>query len=555
MLLLVGSSFIGNAPDPADDESIDEAIEILMGCALVAKYIPPGVKYNNLPLNNIGDKNTDIQKEAINITDRMVSWANDCWRSGLCDWIIINPVNGNCMRNNGSQAPDCSPNTGSGNFSHLSTGVAVAANAITGKTTYIPASGNSIVWLLIPGALEILDIGVADDPTYKSLQIAAIGDSWINTSDAMFNMTEPRCDVPCSSSSLPGLPFFYQHTAIILSLLKSEGNAVSNQRYECMLNAAPCTGPYNYGNGNFGNVYWSSTNELRNPLDADPSVGGNGIGGNTGEYPGLDYMFLFNLYSLYNQNYLYPFSTYPDFFPSNYPSSSVPLEYYNQMDRNISVDFPYGFVGIKNFNPIEIDAFENIIANNRLVSTSFSADITYRAGKEIELKDGFSVSEGAEFGAYVKPFNCATTSSDYSRIITDTTKQPKPFNHPTSYIYYADEGKYFHHPLVSSSMVQNSKTKITSLQSAITITITPNPSTGLFTLQLPQDAAQTQGAKDGSALLTTGVTIYNDLGQEIYKSAISNPQSAIDISNQPKGIYFMRVQSESKVYTEKVVIQ
>ncbi|MBI3500469.1 MAG: T9SS type A sorting domain-containing protein [Bacteroidetes bacterium] len=29
----------------------------------------------------------------------------------------------------------------------------------------------------------------------------------------------------------------------------------------------------------------------------------------------------------------------------------------------------------------------------------------------------------------------------------------------------------------------------------------------------------------------------------------------IDLSSQPKGIYFVKVQSESKIYTEKVEIQ
>ncbi|MBI3500703.1 MAG: T9SS type A sorting domain-containing protein [Bacteroidetes bacterium] len=36
---------------------------------------------------------------------------------------------------------------------------------------------------------------------------------------------------------------------------------------------------------------------------------------------------------------------------------------------------------------------------------------------------------------------------------------------------------------------------------------------------------------------------------------MNHQPSTIDLSSQPKGIYFVKVQGESKIYTEKVVIQ
>ena len=92
--------------------------------------------------------------------------------------------------------------------------------------------------------------------------------------------------------------------------------------------------------------------------------------------------------------------------------------------------------------------------------------------------------------------------------------------------------------------------------------ISPNPTSGIFTLQLKE---QMQGE----------VFIYNELGQVVYQSAISNLQTAINISTQPKGIYFVRVYTVGnlsngvqtaekvypvgnfsyRVYTEKVVVQ
>lgn len=72
--------------------------------------------------------------------------------------------------------------------------------------------------------------------------------------------------------------------------------------------------------------------------------------------------------------------------------------------------------------------------------------------------------------------------------------------------------------------------------------VTPSSSRGVFTLQLETAYAAT-------------VSIYNVLGQLVYRSAISNPQSLIDLSFQPKGIYFIQAKSADKVFTEKIILQ
>jgi hypothetical protein len=54
---------------------------------------------------------------------------------------------------------------------------------------------------------------------------------------------------------------------------------------------------------------------------------------------------------------------------------------------------------------------------------------------------------------------------------------------------------------------------------------------------------------------TKEVFIYNSLGQIVYQSTISNLQAQMDLSSQPKGIYFVKIQSADKIYTEKVVVQ
>lgn len=76
------------------------------------------------------------------------------------------------------------------------------------------------------------------------------------------------------------------------------------------------------------------------------------------------------------------------------------------------------------------------------------------------------------------------------------------------------------------------------------VTIYPNPGNGIFTIQ-------------SSEFGTRNLEIYNMVGQVIYKTTIKNSQSKIDLSSQPKGIYFIRVISENKdaISNKKIIIQ
>ncbi|OFY87024.1 MAG: hypothetical protein A3F72_06075 [Bacteroidetes bacterium RIFCSPLOWO2_12_FULL_35_15] len=80
------------------------------------------------------------------------------------------------------------------------------------------------------------------------------------------------------------------------------------------------------------------------------------------------------------------------------------------------------------------------------------------------------------------------------------------------------------------------------------VTIFPNPSNGKFNL-----VVATQNEVKGKQ---SQIEIYNVLGECIYKSLILNPQSLIDISSQPKGIYFYRITNEQHLIGNgKIVIQ
>lgn len=73
----------------------------------------------------------------------------------------------------------------------------------------------------------------------------------------------------------------------------------------------------------------------------------------------------------------------------------------------------------------------------------------------------------------------------------------------------------------------------------------PNPSKGKFTLEV----------KDAK-LAPTAITVLDATGQEVYSSAINSGLSStsIDLSNQAKGIYFIRIATTNGNYSKRVTL-
>ncbi len=92
--------------------------------------------------------------------------------------------------------------------------------------------------------------------------------------------------------------------------------------------------------------------------------------------------------------------------------------------------------------------------------------------------------------------------------------------------------------LVSSSVGINDELNTKNIA-----TIYPNPSKGIFQIK-----------NDG--LEISAIEIYNLLGEKIYSSnKTSSSNFTIDISNQSKGIYFVKIYAGEKSYTNKIIVQ
>lgn len=80
------------------------------------------------------------------------------------------------------------------------------------------------------------------------------------------------------------------------------------------------------------------------------------------------------------------------------------------------------------------------------------------------------------------------------------------------------------------------------------VTVSPNPSTGKFTINI----------ENGKWLLknSTGVEIYNAVGEKVFTSIISNDQTlTVDLSAYATGIYFYQLKINTIIKTGKIIIQ
>ncbi len=86
------------------------------------------------------------------------------------------------------------------------------------------------------------------------------------------------------------------------------------------------------------------------------------------------------------------------------------------------------------------------------------------------------------------------------------------------------------------------------------ISLYPNPTSGIFTLQLKNSLignSSTVGDNDYS------LEIYNLLGAKIYSNQnfIPGSSSEFDLTSAPAGVYFVRFNDRKKIYTQKLVKQ
>lgn len=83
--------------------------------------------------------------------------------------------------------------------------------------------------------------------------------------------------------------------------------------------------------------------------------------------------------------------------------------------------------------------------------------------------------------------------------------------------------------------------EITEKNTSINFNIYPNPTKGTFTIVTKEN--------DYRLIIT------NVLGENVYQSETKNQKFEIDLSKQPKGIYFVKIYDSKEIRTKKVIVQ
>lgn len=270
--------------------SQDHLYSLMTGLALTAKLVDPPTQYGGIHL----------VQEVKDITTRVVNQIKNH------QWIITNPVRNRCVFgiSHGCWAhpPDplvdpagyitCCSDGGAVTLPY-SFGLAEAANKIVYGFTpgasfgpfHNPDSLNSVpVWML--------STLVWAPPRWHGenfvLQLSAIGDSVFDSTG--FNLTMPRLNHVSKKEDREHLPLIHH-------VLYNRGHLISNEQMECMIDSAPCSGPFGRLYGRAGPYEWCTNNRFQINLGerSDPRVIDR-----CKEYYGLDFMLLYNLYRLVN---------------------------------------------------------------------------------------------------------------------------------------------------------------------------------------------------------------------------------------------------------------
>jgi hypothetical protein len=485
--------------------SLDQAVSLFVGLRLIREFVDGSATYTDPSTSSVlsfQDGETSLFTEAKNISERIGLWlmdhgflvkrpcTNDNVHIGCCGGVFWNWAIAN-VAGEDSQNP-------------LLQAYGFPANVAPYE-----------VWVQDACDVHAWDPGVNADPgsfyvgKFMVLELMAAGaEIYPFTSGNQYDCFNARtylalnCDDP--------MPYKTEWMVLLNSIIKgyTPNSDLWPQRFQDYINSAPCTGPFigtvsDYSYPNNPEWNWSTTSLLYRPehrqyyWEANPST-------EYAEFNGIDYMLLYNLYRIGAGMNSYP----------------VAASYYNMTDVVWDLDFPVTLSSTfgSHANPIQQDGFNTFTATNTILP---DGDVTYRAGYEINLTNDFSVQLGADFHAYLDPFDCDRTVDNEYR------------NEEFHSMLAGTQNIVAHRPLNAENNDHlNAFDQSTDLASSIYIS--PNPNQGDFLISI-------------KSAVTSNPTLYLiDLsGRILHTQSLSLQEGVTQIQlskpELPAGIYFIKV--------------
>ena len=158
-----------------------------------------------------------------------------------------------------------------------------------------------------------------------------------------------------------------------------------------------------------------------------------------------------------------------------------------------------------NYHAVDSIISKQEIANGKTVS--------YKAGDEIVLLDGFHASSGANFSASIETLNCNGTKSSSSSS-------------------QSEEQNY-------DRIIEDNNLRLSQLQNPYEVSLFPNPANGKVTIE-------------GNGL--TRVELFDVQGRKLSEYLNLNEKLDIDVTHFDNGIYFVKLYSDNITVTKRLVV-
>jgi hypothetical protein len=164
------------------------------------------------------------------------------------------------------------------------------------------------------------------------------------------------------------------------------------------------------------------------------------------------------------------------------------------------------------------------------------AHVNFFATTEIHLKDGFHAKEGTYFNAIIDEnlqINCNNNNDKSLHEIISSTIPSKVGGDKVYFMTDKTKNEIYFNQYSISNLEESG------------LKIFPNPHPGIFSIEWYDEN-----------ISEYSIEVINMMGKRVYiKQHLLSGITQVDISNQAKGIYFLKLKAEDKVITEKVIYQ
>lgn len=549
----------------------DKYYSMFLAFMLIVKYLPDNTSAfdENGNVLTFQDNTSDIKSQVKIITNRCHSYLRgNTFGNNLTDWVMEYPDGVN-LQNLGTPKPYCYP---------LSKMICY----INGGWPFnLPCNGYQDFFSITTGfsLYNLLYL----NPIPSLIPTIGSEDASVFLGDCMAGSNAPVYPYPAAIPLPAGIAMshfttinFVEWADLFRRVIHQSGQMLKpKNNFEVPINMAPCKGPYRFGPGDDGGFLWRSQDRLEHPksyiLGTSPP----------GNYPGVDYMLLHNMY--------YEYLNQLDDAPGP-PESGAYKNAYNLMDNYDEQIWPHNLanstLGVNQtdaqHSPMLIKVFQNLSSNAQIYasaspmapSNNIPSKVVYRAGKEISLLPespghaGFEVKAGSDFYAYIERYVCGTSgyesgmrqNSNEQNTITsyeyeiDTMNTNVPIHYvvgpkSASDLYpYGVEEDYSNAQSIEEIQKQlleeynqanaaNDYPKMVSLENEALkqrFMVLPNPNNGVFKIYANRIADNEEFT----------ITVLDMKGQQISNYQINdNVNIEIDLSQYSKGIYMVTISS------------